>query len=155
MRSSVPMYHALHLWADGATLRIADEVGRMRVFVWLRGQPHPRWPEGVSVSLIDLKAAVSEDIGGALVIALEGELDMASGPLLDDWVAMSLDSGGRSLVLDLRELTFVDSMGLRALVHADTAARKCRGRLVLRSPRPQVRALLQITGLDRRLDIEG
>src|SRR5690242_2366240 len=62
------------------------------------------------------------------VLVLRGELDMASLPQLQDAVAQARQAGGR-VVIDLRELRFLDSMGLEFLIqlNADTELVVVRG----------------------------
>lgn len=75
---------------------------------------------------------------------LAGELDMASRPILDR--SMDLASlRGRVLVLDISELTFVDSSGIHALVGiCDAVGSGC---VVVRGARPNVRYVLEMVGL--------
>ena len=54
---------------------------------------------------------------------------------------------GTDLVLDLSQLGFVDSSGLRVLISAQHQLADHGGTLVLRSPSETVRRLLEITGL--------
>ena len=52
------------------------------------------------------------------VIALSGELDVASAPGLRAQVVELCAGGARSIAIDLGELTFIDSAGLRAIMRA-------------------------------------
>jgi stage II sporulation protein AA (anti-sigma F factor antagonist) len=52
------------------------------------------------------------------VLTLSGELDIGSAQILEDTVEEACDSGAKELVLDLCAIDFMDSMGLRALLHA-------------------------------------
>ncbi|MDP4511660.1 STAS domain-containing protein [Nonomuraea turcica] len=76
-------------------------------------------------------------------LRIEGELDRAT--LLALTGALASMAGGGSFCVDLSGLVFCDVGGLRALV---TAAAGLRGGhvLTLRSPSPQVRRLLELTG---------
>jgi anti-anti-sigma factor len=56
-------------------------------------------------------------------------------------------------VLDLRELTFLDSSGLGALVVLREPARSGGWSLVLSAPQPPVALVLRISGLAQRLTI--
>jgi anti-anti-sigma factor len=60
--------------------------------------------------------------GGGALIVLAGELDLASAPLLQAAVADALAQPIRELRLDLGRLTFVDSMGVRAILEAHRLA---------------------------------
>jgi anti-anti-sigma factor len=84
------------------------------------------------------------------VLELRGELDLAGAPLLQD--QLDRVTGG-VLVLDLRKLEFIDSTGLGALVRADQRLRESGGRLVLIRGSRQVQRLLEMTGIDARLEI--
>jgi anti-sigma B factor antagonist len=61
---------------------------------------------------------------GTCVLALKGELDLASAPALVDLAEAQLEGGTCALVLDLRSLGFIDSTGLGAIAGIDRAARK-------------------------------
>jgi anti-sigma B factor antagonist len=59
-----------------------------------------------------------------------------------------LDAGVREIVLDLGGVDFVDSSGLGLLVATYDRARGSRTRMALVSPRPEIRRVFQIAGLD-------
>ena len=82
----------------------------------------------------------------AVVVRARGELDIASGPRL---VALAGESAEAEVpvVLDLDEVTFVDSSGLRALIEAERAVKSRGTRLVLARPSAAVARLLDMTGL--------
>jgi|tagenome__1003787_1003787.scaffolds.fasta_scaffold19321907_2 anti-sigma B factor antagonist len=82
-----------------------------------------------------------------VVVALRGELDIDSvGAVraeLDD-----LDAAGwASIVMDLRELTFIDSTGLRLLIEADRGARRRGASLAIVDGSPAVERLLELVCL--------
>ena len=94
---------------------------------------------------------VSSDQGSEneLVLRVSGDLDMASAPQLVASAEQALAEPGRTtLVLDLAELSFIDSTGIGALVSVRNAAVARDGQLVLRAPSAQVRRLLEIASLD-------
>ena len=79
------------------------------------------------------------------VLRLSGELDLAT----DEDLLIAFRSGsnyGSAVILDLSELTFIDSMGICAFV---TIAREVSPRgVVLRSPRQRVRKVIDLTRLE-------
>jgi anti-sigma B factor antagonist len=86
-------------------------------------------------------------------LAPSGELDIASAPEFEQAIAEATAQPGAELVLDLRELTFMDSTGLRAL--AQTNARADQADFVLsivRGPR-QIERVLEISGLAELLPL--
>ena len=78
-----------------------------------------------------------------------GELDVATAPE----VRARLSAHRGQAILDLREVTFIDSTGLRALLGA-TQGRDRAESLVLRAPSPAVRRLIELTALTEQLAIE-
>lgn len=83
-----------------------------------------------------------EAVGDAVVIRLEGELDLAAS----DSLRRHVDStAGRALVLDLRLVTFVDSSALRELLRAQVDLASRGDRLVLAAMAPALRRLLELT----------
>jgi anti-anti-sigma factor len=96
---------------------------------------------------------VVED-NGRVVIAVRGELDLATAPQLEDTV-LPVVRDGRDAVIDLRELEFMDSTGVRVMVAAHLAAQEAGARLaVVRSQRGSaVHRVLEVSGLDGVLDM--
>ena len=83
----------------------------------------------------------------AHVVRVKGELDAATAPTLQAKVADTVDEGWERIVIDLREVPFVDSSGLGALVSVRKRALERGSEVVLRSPHDRVRMLLDVTGL--------
>lgn len=78
---------------------------------------------------------------------LAGELDLASAPRLDEELRRSELGGLPWLVIDLRELEFMDSTGLRALLTAHSRASESGRRLTLVVGEGAVGRLLDLTGV--------
>jgi anti-sigma B factor antagonist len=80
------------------------------------------------------------------VVALHGELDIASADGLAD---AFVEVAGPTVVVDLSDLTFMDSTGIGALVVArNRVVSKGLGRVVVTRPTTIVRKALEIMGLD-------
>jgi len=91
--------------------------------------------------------------GGATRIAPSGELDIATNPLLEHAIAEATSEPGARLVLDLRELTFMDSTGLRTLAQTNARAANDGFTLaIVRGPR-QIDRVLEISGLGALLPL--
>ena len=90
---------------------------------------------------------------GALIVA-SGELDVQSVPELRAKLAEALEGGKQRVVVDLAEVSFIDSLSLSALVGA---RRKLGddGRLAIVAVHEYVRLILQATGLEQVLDVFG
>ena len=91
------------------------------------------------------------DWSGALIVA-RGELDVQSVPELRAQLAAALDAGSTRVVIDLAEVSFIDSLSLSALVGA---RRKLgdSGRLAVVAVHEYVLLILQATGLEQVLDV--
>lgn len=93
----------------------------------------------------DLFGVASHRFEGGRVIALSGELDA-----LTCWGLAEQLTGlpGSLIVVDLRQVTFMDSSGLGTIHLARRMAIKDGGNLVVSRPSPMVHRVLEITGLD-------
>jgi anti-sigma B factor antagonist len=96
-------------------------------------------------------SAVTPDWPGALIVA-QGELDVQSVDELRARLNEALDAGSKRIVVDLAEVSFIDSLSLSALVGA---RRKLGddGRLAVVAAHEYVRLILQATGLEQVLDV--
>lgn len=87
-----------------------------------------------------------------LIFELEGELDMASSPLLIEALADADDLDGPStVVLDLRRVSFVDSTGLKAIFAARNTVTGQGRRFAVTEGSAQVQRLLSLTRLNEHL----
>lgn len=86
------------------------------------------------------------------LITLSGEVDMLVADDLrgagESAIAQAGADGRKRVVIDLREVTFLDSTGIGALVAISNAAGTAGVPLVLRAVSPRISKLLAITGLD-------
>jgi anti-anti-sigma factor len=110
-------------------------------------EPHRRSPD--AALRIEQRGA-----GAAAVIAVHGELDLAEAPRL----AARLDAlreGGRSarVLVDLSDLQFCYSTGLRALLGAANEIRATGGRVAVVAPPAPVARVFEIAGAAEWLDI--
>jgi anti-sigma B factor antagonist len=87
------------------------------------------------------------------LLRLTGELDMAGADQFERLLAADQTSEAETFVLDMRELSFIDSSGLRALIMADRRVR-AEGRrfIVVRGP-DRVNQVLEMTGVAQRIDL--
>jgi anti-sigma B factor antagonist len=92
--------------------------------------------------------------GDTATFTLAGELDPHTAPTLADELDEAIAGGATTVVLQLEELSFIDSSGLRVVISAHRQLDEKGGRLVLRSPSDTVRRLLEITGLLDHIEID-
>ena len=95
----------------------------------------------------------SHEDDGMVRLALDGEFDLSNAAQVEDVLKEIERERPPLVVLDLRELTFMDSTGLRVMVSADARARDDSRRLaIVQGPEP-VHRVFRITGLDDHLEI--
>jgi len=96
-------------------------------------------------------SAETPDWPGALIVA-SGELDVQSVPELKERLAEAVDAGTKRVVVDLADVSFIDSLSLSALVGARRRLGD-DGRLAVVAVHEYVRLILQATGLEQVLDV--
>lgn len=88
------------------------------------------------------------------VITSEGEIDVSSVGAFRDALSEAARAGADRLVIDLSEVSFIDSSGLGALVDAQNQLRRDERQLVVVAPSGTAAAvLLELAGLRGRLSI--
>ena len=87
-------------------------------------------------------------------VALRGEIDAHSAPLVADHFS-TLPTGDDDIVIDMAEVSFMDSSGLRVLLDLHQRAGDAGRRLVLRTPSQSVAKLLEVSGLSDHFTVEG
>jgi anti-sigma B factor antagonist len=93
-----------------------------------------------------------ESRNGVARIALEGELDMVTVPVLSDHLARFEADGVVGIMLDLRGLTFVDCSGLRIFLAARDRSKASGHRFILIGVSPAGRRLFELTRTQFLLD---
>ena len=88
-----------------------------------------------------------------LVVTVSGELDVATAPALRDRLTAAIDAGTQRLVIDLSDISFLDSVALAAIVHAKQRLPE-NGRLALAvDPSSYVMLVFESGGLPKVLDL--
>jgi anti-anti-sigma factor len=102
-------------------------------------------------SLVEIDVEVVGD--HVVQVRVEGELDLAGAPELEDRLKAEI-SAGNEVVLDLSKLAFIDCSGLRAILSAAHKARENGGNLrrtVALSP--QVRRVIEFASARATLEV--
>jgi anti-sigma B factor antagonist len=99
-------------------------------------------------SIFDIRRA-----DGSVVLTIAGELDIATVPVVRERLSAVTDAGARWLVVDLRDVSFMDSTGLAAFIHAKMRLGD-EGRLTLvMEPDSYARLIFEVAGLVGVLDV--
>ena len=97
-------------------------------------------------------SAQVESRNGVTLLALRGELDMASVPTLNQHLADCGRDGAEVIMLDIRDLSFIDSTGLGAILAASDHSKRNGHRFLMVGANRPARRLLEITGTEYLID---
>jgi anti-sigma B factor antagonist len=114
----------------------------MPIQSWLVDRPPPD-PDG-------LRMWSARD-GDTHVIRLAGELDLTSADDVEQELRRVELTDAHVIMVDLRELTFIDSMGVRLLFHAGARSAQGTNRLSLVRASKDVQRVFELCDLHRRL----
>jgi anti-anti-sigma factor len=102
---------------------------------------------------MEILEVTTQDSGGQVTVSLRGELDLSSVGKVEEALKRVEADGPSLLILDLSQLSFLDSTGLRAVVTADERAREDGRRLVVVRGPVAVQRVFSITRLEERLEM--
>ena len=92
----------------------------------------------------------TENVGGdAYVISLAGEVDLYTAPEFKQQLLDVIAQGGRQVIVDFTDTTFIDSTTLGVLVGGVKRLRPNGGQLSLVCSDRNITKIFEITGLDR------
>lgn len=101
---------------------------------------------------MDLSIA-SRTVGAWTVVDVQGEVDIFTAPMLREQVSELVDGGQTRIVLNLLEVSFMDSSGLGTLVGGLKRVKERDGALSLVCATGPVLRVLSITGLHKVLPV--
>jgi anti-sigma B factor antagonist len=101
---------------------------------------------------MDLEIEFSKD-GNACIVALDGEVDVYTAPALRERLIEASESGCETVVVDMRDVDFIDSSGLGVLVSALKRVREHDGQLRIVTAKEPILKIFRITGLDRVFEL--
>jgi anti-anti-sigma factor len=89
------------------------------------------------------------------LVVVSGELDSDSAPALEQELLSLIKAGRKNLVINLRNVAFISSVGLRALMAAQQQVRKKvpRGRVVISEIPAQLRKTFDLVGMNVMFDL--
>jgi len=89
---------------------------------------------------------VEVPMGLALTLELRGRLDMSTSAMSQDKILGLIDQGHSRLALNLAQLEYISSAGLRVLLTALKKAKGCNGKIVIFGSREEVKRIFDIAG---------
>jgi len=91
----------------------------------------------------------------ATVVLVRGEVTFSNVTEFDRRLERAFGEGARNLVIDLSEVTFIDSSGLSALLTASSRARERGGAVALVLPQGEPPSIFRFRGVDRLLSLHA
>jgi anti-anti-sigma factor len=88
-----------------------------------------------------------------VLVRLSGEIDLATSPTLEGRLGEFIQRGARSVVVDLRDVSFCDVTTVNALLRVEAQLRTAYGRLTLLGPCPWMSRMLDVLALQDRLQL--
>ena len=105
-----------------------------------------REPRGIQVTEASLD-------GSGIVLAVSGELDIATAPHLRDRLSAAIAAGRHRVVIDLSEISFIDSVALATIVHTKQRLPEDGRMALVVEPSSYVMLVFESTGLETVLDL--
>ena len=87
------------------------------------------------------------------LITVSGRVDSNTSPELDQALKQSMENGTHNIVVELSDVPYLSSAGLRALVSALRECKKKRGDVRIANPSERVSEVLSLAGLDSLFDV--
>lgn len=97
---------------------------------------------------------ITVDEADPVTFVLAGDLDPHTSPYLQERIDETLAEDASTAVLDVGDVSFVDSAGLRVIADTHRRLMGAGGGLVLRNPSKGLEKLLSVTGLSDHVTIE-
>ena len=91
--------------------------------------------------------ATEELEGGVTRVVLDGRLDILSGPLVETPMN-EIGATKKAVLVDMQKVSFIGSVGLRALVAPARAIKERGGKMVIFGPHEMVERVLRTSGID-------
>ncbi|HVU73282.1 MAG TPA: STAS domain-containing protein [Mycobacteriales bacterium] len=90
----------------------------------------------------------------AVILELSGELDIAtSPPILDALTTELTNDATKTVVFDLRDVTFMDSSAIKSIIYAQNRMRVRSGNVIVCNAQPHVAKVIRILGLDHEVEV--
>lgn len=146
--------HALAVWARADIPLVRERDSHPRP-----GRPDPFVPRGAMPFPENLGESLRgrlDDRGATAVYALSGELDYVAAEAFANRILELLEErGDADFVIDMAEVSFIDSTGLRALLDVGGSRSGRSRRITLANVQSPVQRLLALTDLTGQFDIAG
>jgi len=95
-----------------------------------------------------------ENVNGVEIFSVNGSLDSNTSPEFESRIYTTLENGQKRLVLNLENLEYISSAGIRVMLKTTKDLKRMDGNIVLCSLQDYVKEVFDIAGFDGYLSIE-
>jgi len=81
---------------------------------------------------------------GVFIVSPVGSLDSNTYTILDKRLDLILEGTPRTIILDMEQLDYISSMGVRVIIKTNKSLQKTDGNLILINLQPQIKKVLEI-----------
>lgn len=97
----------------------------------------------------------TESVGGWVVTLVRGDIDVATAPRLSEALRAAARESEPRMIVDLGQVSFMDSTGIHTLLEAVQLCASNGGELILARPTGPVRRVLEVAGVSDRFRFIG
>lgn len=101
----------------------------------------------------DIMRIAEEPFGTGVAITPTGRLDSTTAPIVEQAIKDAMGRFGHRLLLDMGELDYVSSAGLRVVLAAAKLSNSASGKFLVCDLKPQVRQVFELSGFTRIISI--
>lgn len=96
-----------------------------------------------------------ETVNGATVLKTEGRIDSGNAAEFEARLVQAVGGGKSRVVVDMAQLNYISSAGLRSLLVAAKKARPAGGRIALSAMAPHIREVFDLSGFSSLFEIHS
>ena len=97
---------------------------------------------------------IQENNNGVEIFSIKGSLDSNTSSEFETQIYTALEQGQRKLILNLEDLEYISSAGIRVMLKTTKDLKRMEGNIVLCSLQDYVKEVFEIAGFDGYLNIE-
>ena len=91
--------------------------------------------------------------GGGAVLSIAGRIDFSTSGNVEQAVASAIEQGGHRVIFDLRDVAYISSAGLRAILIAAKKAKSAGGGVAVYGLQPEVQEVFTTSGFGKIVPI--
>ena len=97
----------------------------------------------------------SKSDGDLVLLQVAGSIDASTSPQVEHAVTVAIGRGGRRLIFDMRDVNYISSAGLRAILMAAKQAKSASGAVAVFGLQPEVAEVFTVSGFGKIVPVAG